>query len=163
MKNIDVIVQIDCVAWGNWYTELEWSSFFETLTQNVVEYFSIDQPLEVSVVLADDPYIKDLNNTYRNKAGATNVLSFPQTHMDDIPKNDPTEVVLLGDVVLSYSTIQTELQEQKKLFMDHVAHLYTHSILHLLGYDHIEDADAEEMEALEVMLLKKINIQNPYQ
>lgn len=163
MKNIDVIVQLDCIAWEKWYTEGEWSSFFATLTHNVMEYFSIEQPLEVSVVLTDDGYLKDLNNTYRGKANATNVLSFPQSHMDDLSKEDPTEIVLLGDIVMSYTTIQNEVYEQEKLFMDHVTHLFTHSVLHLLGFDHIEDDDAEEMEALESMLLKKMNIQNPYQ
>jgi probable rRNA maturation factor len=163
MKNIDIIVQIDCTAWENWYTDVEWSSFFTTLSQNVMEYFSIEQPLEISVVLSDDGYVQDLNSTYRSKAESTNVLSFPQSYIDDIQQDDPTEVVLLGDIVMSYTTIQTEVKDQQKLFMDHVTHLFIHSILHLLGFDHVEDTAAEEMEALEVLLLKKMNIQNPYQ
>lgn len=105
---------------------------------------------ELSVVLADDGFVQNLNRDYRDKDKPTNVLSFPQ----DSP--------MLGDVVLAYETVKREAEEQDKAFEDHVAHLLVHGVLHLLGYDHENDEDAEEMEALEVEILNGLVIANPY-
>lgn len=105
---------------------------------------------EASVVLADDSFIQTLNRDYRKKDSPTNVLSFPQ------------ELPLLGDIVLAYETIAHEADEQEKSFEEHLTHLSIHGILHLLGYDHIDDDDAQEMEALEVEILETLNVKNPY-
>jgi len=105
---------------------------------------------ELSVVLADDGFVQNLNRDYRDKDKPTNVLSFPQ----DSP--------MLGDVVLAYETVKREAEEQDKAFEDHAAHLLVHGVLHLLGYDHENDEDAEEMEALEVEILNGLGIANPY-
>lgn len=108
--------------------------------------------LELSVLLTNDMQIAELNQAYRNKAGATNVLSFPA----DVDRG------LLGDVVLARETVMKEAVEQGKSVADHATHLLTHGILHLLGYDHEHDADANTMEAREVALLDQLNISNPY-
>jgi probable rRNA maturation factor len=105
---------------------------------------------DVSVVLADDAFVQDLNRTYRGKNKPTNVLSFP---------GDNDE---LGDVLLAYETVKKEASEQGKRFADHAAHLVVHGCLHLLGYDHERARDAEKMEALEVRILRQLGVLNPY-
>lgn len=110
-----------------------------------------DKNLEISVVFADMEEIQDLNRRFRNVDKPTNVLSFP---------NDG---IFLGDIVLCYDVIRKEALEQNKMFDSHMIHLVVHSILHLLGYDHISDDEAEEMEALEIKILDKVfGIANPY-
>ena len=106
---------------------------------------------EVSAVLSGDPFIRDLNRQYRGKDSPTNVLSFPQ----DLP--------LMGDLVFAYETIMREAGEQDKSFDDHFLHLVIHGSLHLLGYDHVDDGEAAEMEALEIKLLGKMGVKNPYE
>ena len=110
-----------------------------------------DKNLEISVVFADMEEIQDLNRRFRNVDKPTNVLSFP---------NDG---IFLGDIVLCYDVIRKEALEQNKMFDSHMIHLVVHSILHLLGYDHISDDEAEEMEALEIKILDEVfGIANPY-
>jgi probable rRNA maturation factor len=119
-----------------------------------------DRDLEVSVALANDDLIKVLNRDYREKDAPTNVLSFAALDTGDpIPPEGP---VNLGDVILAYQTIDREAREQGKYFKDHFIHLVVHGTLHLLGYDHMNDHDANIMESLEIRILEKLNIQNPY-
>lgn len=106
---------------------------------------------EASVVLANDDFIQTLNRDYRGKDKPTNVLSFPQ----DLP--------LLGDLIFAHETLKRECVEQEKSFDDHFLHLVIHGTLHLLGYDHIDDDEAEEMEALEIKLLDGLGVKNPYE
>jgi probable rRNA maturation factor len=105
---------------------------------------------EVTVVLADDRFVHDLNKTYRGKDKATNILSFAG------------EGNHLGDLVLALETIEREAEEQDKSFKDHVRHLLVHGTLHLLGYDHERKNEAERMEAMEVKILKNLGVTNPY-
>lgn len=109
---------------------------------------------EMSIVLSDDQYIKQLNHQYRGIEKPTNVLSFPSY------QNDSSEI---GDIILSYDTLYKEALLQKKAFMAHCQHLILHGFLHLLGYDHEENEDAAIMEKLEVQILEKVRIQNPYE
>ncbi len=117
--------------------------------------------LEISVVLADDAMVRDLNNRYRGQDKATNVLSFAALDDEDevIPAEGP---VLLGDIILAYETTSAEAVGDDKPFADHLTHLLTHGVLHLLGYDHLEDAEAEEMEAMERSILAGLGIADPY-
>lgn len=124
------------------------------------------QLMELSVVLADDSVIRQLNATYRHQDKPTNVLSFPSQEI--IPgapwQADGTgEAMALGDVIFALETIEREAREQGKSLRDHFCHLLVHGILHLLGYDHIMDKEAEVMEALEVAILQTIGINNPYE
>ena len=107
---------------------------------------------EVSVVLADNKAVQELNKNYRGKDKPTNVLSFPQ---DDES--------LLGDVILAYETVVQESTEQGKSFEDHVIHLVVHGAMHLLGHDHEDDDEAEDMESIEIAILAKLGIKNPYE
>lgn len=121
-----------------------------------------DGPAELSIVLADDPFVQTLNRDYRGKDAPTNVLSFAFGDDEDEPEGDPDAPVLLGDVILSYDTLLREANEQGKPFAHHLAHLVVHGVLHLLGYDHIEDAEADEMEGLETAILARLTIPDPY-
>lgn len=116
--------------------------------------------VEVSVVLANDDLVQVLNREYRNVDKPTNVLSFASLDSDDpIPTEGP---VAIGDIILAYQTIDREAKEQDKFFKDHFLHLVVHGTLHLLGYDHEIEDEATIMETLEIRILQKMNIQNPY-
>ncbi|MBP9752332.1 MAG: rRNA maturation RNase YbeY [Proteobacteria bacterium] len=159
----EVIVQIDDPSWLQWKQEDEWSSFFEEISNSVFSHFQIECPLEISVLLTKDDYIKKLNAQYLEKDKPTNVLSFPQISYIELQNiSDFGVPILLGDIVMSFETIRKESEEQKKLLMNHIIHLYLHSLLHLLGYDHIEDEDAQKMESLERHFLQNLGISNPY-
>lgn len=118
--------------------------------------------VEVSVVLTNDEEIQVLNRQYRGKDKPTNVLSFPQeAEISDM--RDLDTCVLLGDIVLSIDTIQREVAQQQKLMHHHLAHLIIHGTLHLVGYDHESDEDADIMEGLEIDILRQHAIANPYE
>lgn len=121
----------------------------------------------VSLALVEPKVITDLNRQYRNKNQPTNVLSFPslssseQSSINNVQFED--ETLILGDVVLCPAIIAEQAKAQNKSVSDHWAHLVVHGMLHLLGYDHIDEQDAEVMESLEIALLAKISVPNPYQ
>ncbi len=110
---------------------------------------------ELAIVLTDDSAIRLLNRDWRGVDKATNVLSFPT-------KRAGGEPPLLGDIVLAYETIAREARAEHKPFAHHVAHLAVHGFLHLLGYDHVRNADAEAMERLERDVLRRLAIPDPY-
>jgi probable rRNA maturation factor len=121
--------------------------------------------IEVSVVLADDAEIADLNQKFRDREGATNVLSFPA--LPDAggmlyPAEPDGPPILLGDVVLAFETISAEAGHQGKSLADHFTHLVIHGILHLLGYDHLDEAEAQIMEQLEIRALGALGVADPY-
>ena len=116
--------------------------------------------VSVTVICTDDAAMHELNLIHRGKDNTTNVLSFPLlTAEEDIPAGVP---VLLGDVILGFETMCREAGEQEKTLAAHVAHLVAHGILHLLGYDHMEETEAEKMEQLEGDILTKLGYANPY-
>lgn len=112
---------------------------------------------ELTIRLVDEAEGRELNHTWRGKDYATNVLSFPA----DVPE-EFLDIPLLGDLVICAQVVAREAQEQGKAPMAHWAHLVIHGCLHLLGYDHIEDDEAEEMEGLERVLLAKLGYPDPY-
>lgn len=107
---------------------------------------------ELSIVFADDKTLQELNKTYRQKDKPTNVLSFPSEEEEE-----------LGDIILAYETIIKESAENSISLLHHVLHLIIHGFLHLLGYDHQEEAEAKHMEQTEILILKHLNISNPYE
>ena len=118
---------------------------------------SFNQDTEVVVRIVDEQESAELNEQYRLKPGPTNILSFPV----EVPEG--IELNLLGDLVICAPVLEKEALEQHKTLTDHWAHIIVHGILHLLGYDHIDDEEAELMESKEIAILNKLNIKNPYQ
>ena len=115
------------------------------------------RPAEVSLVLADDAFITELNRDYRGKNNPTNVLSF-ETAMKPV-KGQP---FVAGDIIVAYETVAKEATEQGKSFEAHLAHLLIHGTLHLLGEDHLTDKQAEKMETKEINIMKQLGYDNPY-
>ncbi|MBL4609008.1 MAG: rRNA maturation RNase YbeY [Pseudomonadales bacterium] len=122
--------------------------------EDVLKQQSEDQELTIRIV--DEREIQSLNHTYRNQNKPTNVLSFPYEQAPGM------HVPLLGDLVVCVPIVLQEAKEQGKPIDSHWAHLVIHGVLHLLGYDHIQDEEAEKMEQLEVTLMAKLGYANPY-
>jgi len=110
----------------------------------------------VCLRIVDEPEARTLNNQYRHINKATNVLSFPA----EIPFQ--VDINLLGDIVICAPVVDFEVRQQSKQLSAHWAHLLVHGILHLQGYNHEDDEAADEMESLEIEILQKLNIPNPY-
>lgn len=112
--------------------------------------------VEMTVRIVDEAESHELNLTYRGKDRPTNVLSFPFECPDQV------ELPLLGDLVICRQVVEREAAEQEKPLMSHWAHMVVHGSLHLLGYDHIEDDEAEEMESLETQIMQGLGFDDPY-
>ena len=110
----------------------------------------------VNIKIVDNNEIENLNKKFRNKDRPTNVLSFTN---EDISKRITNN---LGDIAISYEYVKRESKEQDKKFDDHIVHMFIHGIYHILGFDHKDDPMADKMENKEIILLKKLNINNPY-
>ncbi|ATQ41049.1 rRNA maturation RNase YbeY [Caulobacter mirabilis] len=144
MSDIDIEIEDDA-----WTTALPKS---ETVALAAAQA-ALDGDGGVTILLTDDATVADLNQRFRNKAGPTNVLSFPA------PENPEGH---LGDIALAYGVCAREAEEQGKPFAHHLQHLVAHGVLHLLGYDHLEEEEAEEMEDLERRILAGLGVPNPY-
>ncbi|WP_024515131.1 rRNA maturation RNase YbeY [Bradyrhizobium sp. Tv2a-2] len=116
---------------------------------------------EVAVMLTDDAAIRTLNRDFRGIDKPTNVLSFPapETHGAD---DEDVAPHALGDIAIAYETLRREAEEEAKPFLNHLSHLAVHGFLHLIGYDHETDDEADEMEALETAILAQLGIPDPY-
>ena len=112
--------------------------------------------VEMTVRIVDEGESHALNLNYRGKDRPTNVLSFPFECPDEV------ELPLLGDLVICRQVVEREAQEQEKPLMAHWAHMVVHGSLHVLGYDHIEDDEAEEMESLETQIMTGLGFADPY-
>ena len=127
---------------------------------------------EISLLGCDDARIAVLNADFRGKPQPTNVLSWPETDLSTEADGDTPALpgpavhgagdAELGDIAIAYETCAREAAEQGKPLGDHVTHLIVHGVLHLLGYDHIRDKDATLMEAIEVAILGKLGVDDPY-
>jgi probable rRNA maturation factor len=113
------------------------------------------RPVELAIVLTNDSAIRKLNRTWRGKDQPTNVLAFPARQQASPPGS-------LGDIVIAYETLAREAKAEGKPFSHHLAHLAVHGFLHLCGYDHETDRQAAAMERLEVAVLARLRIPNPY-
>ena len=111
---------------------------------------------ELLIRIVDKVEIQNLNKTYRHKDKSTNVLSFPSNLPIEIDES------ILGDVVICANVVASEAKAQNKIFDHHLVHIAIHGTLHLLGFDHIEESDANKMENLEIKVLEKMGISNPY-
>ncbi len=144
-------------------TEVQYASTAKNIPTEVqfqnwssMAVMDIDRDIEVLIRVVDEPESAELNQQFRHKPGATNVLSFPVQIPGEI------ELDLIGDLVICAPLVETEALQQNKKYDDHWAHLVVHGVLHLLGYDHIDNVQAQQMEAKEIAILKQLNIINPY-
>jgi probable rRNA maturation factor len=142
-----------------------WSALpeVETLAQRAVDAAlgvasdAPREPVEISILLADDATIRELNREWRGQDKPTNVLSFPALEQRGVPGPRP-----LGDLALAFETLAREAEDEDKALADHAAHLIVHGTLHLLGYDHETTGEAEIMEAFELKALARLGIADPY-
>lgn len=117
------------------------------------------QSAEVTLRLVEIDEMQGLNHSYRQQNKPTNVLAFPAS----LPENIELDFPLLGDVIICPQVLHEESQSLDKPLQEHWAHIIIHGILHLLGYDHIKESDAEKMQAIEIKLLAELGFTNPYQ
>ncbi|WP_225629918.1 MULTISPECIES: rRNA maturation RNase YbeY [Cysteiniphilum] len=115
----------------------------------------------ISIEVVNSDEMQHYNNNYRAKDKPTNILSFPFEAPPGLPKDNETEH-FLGDLIICPEVLQKEAKEQHKLLDAHWCHILIHGILHLVGYDHIDEEDALEMESIEIALLAELGVDNPY-
>lgn len=129
-----------------------------------IDFLNSDKPLSVNLALSNDSHVHELNAEFRNMDKPTNVLSFANIDDENFERDIASaECIELGDIIISLETMQREAKEKNISLHDHYCHLLAHGLLHLLGFDHIEDDEAEYMEDFEIQILKTMNIANPYQ
>lgn len=117
-------------------------------------------PASLAILFTGDAAIAELNRQWRGEAKPTNVLSFPAPAGLPVPEGEPRP---LGDIVLAFGTVAREAEEQDKPLPHHATHLIVHGVLHLLGHDHETGAGADDMEALERLILNDLGIEDPYE
>ncbi|MBX3594913.1 rRNA maturation RNase YbeY [Sphingomonas sp.] len=163
---LDVAVQREA-GWP----ELDWEALagkaaVAAVTQTPFgELASGPATIEIAVRLTGDDEVRQLNAQYRQKDKSTNVLSFPMIAPDlieSLTQNSDDGEVLLGDIVLAQGVCAAEAADKKVSVENHATHLIVHGVLHLLGYDHLGDAEADAMEAMEVAALQTLGIPDPY-
>jgi probable rRNA maturation factor len=160
MQNLTLDFSYECELWHDELPDLEELTRLAAL--KTLEFTGYTAPqIEISTVFADDTFIQNLNRDYREQDKPTNVLSFPQYEPNELDKK--AEFLALGDIILAYETIAREADEQEKSLRAHTVHMIVHSLLHLLGYDHLTDFEAETMEKLEIRILKALGVKNPYE
>ena len=149
----EIDLQVACTP-----TELPTKEQFQLWVDTALAEVSSDpsQEFELTIRLVNNEESQQLNMQYRGKDKPTNVLSFPF----EVP--DGIELNLLGDLIICIEVMKQEAQAQNKILFDHWAHLVIHGCLHLVGFDHISETEAIEMEAIETSILKKLGISNPY-
>jgi probable rRNA maturation factor len=158
-----------------WNEEKNIEKLVEKICQKIIPLTDLKKlltknfTLEIAVSLVSDAQIKKINQQFRDKNKATDVLSFSNLDENLIRQIGlkkavgPCNYLLLGDIVIAYETVKKESLAQKKKFHEHLTHLILHSILHLIGFDHEDEKMAKIMENLEIKILKTLKIQNPYQ
>ncbi|OSZ70251.1 rRNA maturation RNase YbeY [Sphingomonas sp. IBVSS2] len=130
-----------------------------------LEWLDHAATIEVAVRFTSDEEVHVLNRQYRGKDKPTNVLSFPMIQpdlMEAVTENSDDGEVLLGDIVLAHGVCAAEALERRVGVQDHATHLIVHGLLHLLGYDHMNDAEAEAMEEMERAALRDLGLHDPY-
>ncbi len=139
----------------------------EAVLQEVIEsidYLNISKDFTVNLCLSNDTNVHKLNLEFRGFDKPTNVLSFANIDGEDFDDMlEFEDVVEMGDIIIAFETMKKEAMEQEVSFKDHFCHLWAHGLLHILGYDHIEEDERLEMEQIEISVLNKLGIKNPYQ
>lgn len=167
-----IIVETD-IKNKKWQDEKNICKFFEKICRKIILCTELKKiknthTIQINISLVSNQQIKKINYRFRKKNNPTNVLSFSNLDENLIRENGlinvvkPLKYLVLGDIVLAYEYLKKEAILQKKIFYDHLTHMVIHGVLHLIGYDHQENLQAEIMENLEVEILSKFNIKTPY-
>ena len=162
MSKLDIQISVEE---GDWPSEEELQSLAERVLGEAAAYLKKHekQPFprtatELSLVFTDDASIREINAEWRSQDKATNVLSFPAFPLEPGGKPGP----MLGDIIIARETVEREAVELEKSFDDHLTHLMVHGFLHLFGYDHMNNSEAERMEGLETRILAGLGLSDPY-
>jgi probable rRNA maturation factor len=153
MKSVTITISVEA---GDWPPKRELQALARRAIDAAVEVLELEPRGELSLAFTDDARMREINKAWRGKDSPTNVLSFPAARAAQ------PEGTLLGDVILSAETVAKEAELADKPLEDHMAHLLIHGFLHLLGHDHKTGPDAEKMEQLERVALKRVGIPDPY-
>jgi len=162
MAELDIQISVEE---GDWPSEEELQSLVERVLGEAAAYLKKHekQPFpkmapELSLVFTDDASIREINAEWRSQDKATNVLSFPAFPLEPGGKPGP----MLGDIIIARETVEREAIDLEKSFDDHLTHLMVHGFLHLFGYDHMNNSEAERMEGLETRILASLGLSDPY-
>ncbi|MCJ8507981.1 rRNA maturation RNase YbeY [Rhizobium lemnae] len=162
MPKLDIQISVEDERWGN---EDELLRTVDKVLVCAATYLAGHEkqpfpshPVELSLVFTDDESIREINTEWRGKDKPTNVLSFPAFPITPGKKPGP----MLGDIVIARDTVEREALDLEKPFEDHLIHLMVHGFLHLFGYDHLNDDEAEKMEELETRILAELGLSDPY-
>ncbi|MBF2717351.1 rRNA maturation RNase YbeY [Agrobacterium vitis] len=161
MKKLDVQIAIETDGWPD---EAELEALSTRILDHAADFIAAEgqpfasMPAEVSLVFTGDTEIQAINSEWRGQDKPTNVLSFPAYPIEPGDKPGP----MLGDIVIARQTVEREAAELEKTITDHLTHLMVHGFLHLFGYDHMTEDEAEEMEGLETRILAGLGLSDPY-
>ncbi|MFJ6325625.1 MULTISPECIES: rRNA maturation RNase YbeY [unclassified Rhizobium] len=162
MAELDIQISVEE---GDWPSEEQLQSLAERVLGEAATYLKKHekQPFpkmapELSLVFTDDASIREINAEWRSQDKATNVLSFPAFPLEPGGKPGP----MLGDIIIARETVEREAMDLEKSFDDHLTHLMVHGFLHLFGYDHMNNSEAERMEGLETRILAGLGLSDPY-
>lgn len=162
MTALDIQISVEDDAW---FSEEELLAFSSKVLELAADFLKVEEeqplrnhPIELSLVFTNDAEIREINAEWRDKDKPTNVLSFPAYPIQ--PGDEPGP--MLGDIVIARETVEREAVELEKTFDDHLTHLLVHGFLHLFGYDHMDEEEAEEMEGLETRILARLGLSDPY-
>lgn len=162
IKRLDLQVSLEE---GDWQDEECLERFSSRILEHAADYLAREtgqpypsEPAEISLVFTDDESIRAINAEWRDQDKPTNVLSFPAFPLEPGKLPGP----MLGDIVLAEETLKREALDLGKSFDDHLTHLLVHGFLHLFGYDHMTDAEAEVMEGHEIRILAELGLDDPY-
>lgn len=161
MQKLDIQIAVEAEGWPD---EAELEALSTKILVHAADFLAAQgqpfapMPSEVSLVFTDDAEIQAINSEWRAKDKPTNVLSFPAYPLKPGDKPGP----MLGDIVIARETVEREAVELEKTFSDHLTHLMVHGFLHLFGYDHMSEEEAEEMEGLETRILAGLGLSDPY-
>jgi probable rRNA maturation factor len=165
-----MMLEIALESDGEWDSSTDWAALAQAAAQAAIAesrfpaLVDIARPVEVSLRLTGDEEVQALNAEWRGKDKPTNVLSFPLAEDHELAAAaQPGPELMLGDIVLAHGVCGREADEKGLPLADHAAHLMVHGTLHLLGYDHHDETDAEDMEARETRALARLGIANPYE
>ena len=163
---LDIAIEAD----PEWDSSSRWETLVRSAAEAAVaesafpQLVKSERPIELSIRLATDGEVKELNTRWRGKDKPTNVLSFPQCAPEELSRIAPAgPEVMLGDIVLARGVCEREAQAKGVSLEEHATHLLIHGTLHLLGYDHQDDGSAEDMERREVRALERLGISDPYE